>query len=307
MRSDVEFEGHGGVVLRGWYHRPAGAAAGAPVPGVVMAHGFSATKEMALDAYAEVFCAAGLAVLVYDHRCLGASDGEPRQVINPWAQARDYRYALGWLGAQPEVDRDRLGVWGSSFSGGEVLVLGAIDERIRAVVASVPFAGLGADHGDATARERRFAQLRDALVDLSGAGPADATTPPMGPLAVVHEPGQPEGTRAFLGQPESSEWFLEVGGRPGTRWQNQVWLRSAFGTEPAFDPAVAVPFLHAPVLFAVASHDTVASTDLALDAFARAPEPKELVMIDGHHFTAYSGPALVEAAAAARDFFLRHL
>ena len=65
-----------------------------PGPGVVMTHGFSATKEMALDRYAEVFEKAGLVVLVYDHRNLGASDGEPRQRINPWAQARDYRRAI---------------------------------------------------------------------------------------------------------------------------------------------------------------------------------------------------------------------
>ena len=183
MRTDIAFEGHGGIVLRGWLYLPEGASAAQPVPGVVMAHGFSATKEMALDAYAERFCAGGLAVLVYDHRHLGASEGEPRQVINPWAQARDYRYALGRLAAFDEVDRDRLGIWGSSFSGGQVLVLGAIDERVRAVVASVPFAGLGASYDDADDVARRFDALRDALVDLGGAGPADAGGPPMGPLA----------------------------------------------------------------------------------------------------------------------------
>ena len=307
MRRDIELEGHGGVTLRGWLYLPEGAGPTTPVPGVVMAHGFSATKEMALAAYAEAFCAGGLAVLVYDHRGLGASDGEPRQVINPWAQARDYRYALGWLAARPEVDRDRLGLWGSSFSGGEVLVLGAIDVRVRAVVASVPFAGLGTDCSDDAAVARRFAALRDALCDLSGRGPADSAEPPMGPLAVVRAPGQPEGTRVFLGQPDPSEWFRDGGGRAGSGGRNGVGLRAGFGTAPAFDPGVAVPFLRAPVLFAVASHDVVASTDVALDAFARAAEPKELVMIDGHHSPAYSGEALARSAAAACDFFVRHL
>ncbi len=305
MRTDVVFEGFGGVSLRGWLYLP--TTAGAPCAGVVMAHGFSATKEMALDAYATVFCEAGLAVLVYDHRCLGASDGEPRQVINPWAQARDYRYALGWLAARPEVDRDRIGLWGSSFSGGQVLVLGAVDDRVRAVVANVPFAGIGRDYADAVAVAVRFAALREALCDLSGAGPADSTAPPMGPLAVVHEPGESADTQVFLGQPESSEWFLAAGGAAGTGWQNQVWLRSIVGNEPAFDPGVAVAHLRAPVLFVVATQDIVASTEAAVAAFDRAPEPKELVMIEGHHFTPYSGPACVQASEAARDFFLRYL
>ncbi|MCP5065790.1 MAG: acetylxylan esterase, partial [bacterium] len=89
-RRDVEFEGHGGTLLRGWLYLPSGRS---PAPCVVMAHGLSASKEMALDRYAEVLCDAGMAVLVYDHRNLGASEGQPRQKINPWAQARDYSYA----------------------------------------------------------------------------------------------------------------------------------------------------------------------------------------------------------------------
>ena len=104
-RLDVEFTGHGGTILRGWLYRSSVAG---PAPGVVMTHGFSATREMALDGYARVFAEAGLCVLVYDHRNLGSSDGEPRQEVNPWAQARDYRYAIGWLGMLPEVDPERI-------------------------------------------------------------------------------------------------------------------------------------------------------------------------------------------------------
>ncbi len=139
MRTDVEFPGFGGVTLRGWLYQPEGADG--PAPALVMAHGFSATRHMGLAAFAEVFSTAGIAVLVYDHRCLGDSEGEPRQEINPWAQSRDYRYALSWLAQQPGIDPQRLGIWGSSFSGGEVLVVGAVDPRVKVVIANVPFAG----------------------------------------------------------------------------------------------------------------------------------------------------------------------
>ena len=67
-----------GTLLRGWWYAPETVA-----PAVAMAHGFSAVKEMALDRYAAVFREAGLGVLVYDHRNFGASDGEPRQEIEP--------------------------------------------------------------------------------------------------------------------------------------------------------------------------------------------------------------------------------
>ena len=79
-RTDVEFNAEG-TTLRGWLYHPDGAEETTPVPGIVMAHGFSAVKEMYLDSFAEVFAAAGLAALVFDNRNFGASDGEPRHSI----------------------------------------------------------------------------------------------------------------------------------------------------------------------------------------------------------------------------------
>ena len=107
-RLDIEFPAQDGTTLRGWLYLPHTGAA--PRPGIVMTHGFSATKEMALSSYADLLCAGGLAVLVYDHRCLGASDGEPRQLVDPWAQSRDYIAALDWLERQEGIDPTRLGV-----------------------------------------------------------------------------------------------------------------------------------------------------------------------------------------------------
>jgi uncharacterized protein len=135
MREDIEFDAEG-VTLRGWLYLPAGATG--PVPTVVMAHGFSAVKEMHLDSFAEAFTLGGLGALVFDNRNFGASDGEPRQEIDPWAQVRDYRHAITFAQTLAEVDPDRIGVWGSSYSGGHGLVLGAIDKRVKCVAVQVP-------------------------------------------------------------------------------------------------------------------------------------------------------------------------
>src|SRR2546423_5069376 len=132
MRHELEFDAEG-VTLRGWLYVPDGATG--PSPTVVMAHGYSAVKEMYLDAFAERFAAAGLCALVFDHRNFGASDGEPRQEIDPWAQIGDYRHAITYARTRAEVAGERIGVWGSSYSGGDVLVLRAIDRRIPGVVA----------------------------------------------------------------------------------------------------------------------------------------------------------------------------
>ena len=130
MRRDVAFDADG-TALRGWLYLPDGAAA--PVPAVVMAHGFAAVKEQGLDRYAEVFAAAGLGALVFDHRNFGASDGTPRQELDGVAQARDYRHAVTFARTLSEVDRDRIGVWGTSYSGGHALVVGGADRRGRCV------------------------------------------------------------------------------------------------------------------------------------------------------------------------------
>src|ERR687886_952595 len=135
MRKDVELQADG-PRLRGWLYTPDTGAG--PFPTVVMAHGFSAVKEMYLDRFAEVFAEAGLAALVFDNRNFGSSEGQPRFEIDPWAQVRDYRDAITYARSRPEVDRERIGVWGSSYSGGHVLVVGAIDRRLRCVVAQVP-------------------------------------------------------------------------------------------------------------------------------------------------------------------------
>ncbi|MEZ4216493.1 MAG: alpha/beta fold hydrolase [Myxococcota bacterium] len=297
---DVELAGFDGTRLRGELHRPRGDA---PFPAVVMTHGFSATAAMGLAPFARALCDAGIAVLVYDHRNLGRSDGEPRGEINPWAQMRDQRRALDWLAAREDVDAARLGVWGTSFSGGEALILAACDRRVRAVVANVPFAALAPSYPDADAR---FAATRDALLDESDDALSVRARVRTGPIAVVVEPGRE--MRAYLPQPESTEWFLASGARAGAGWRNEVDVVNAFGTDPSFDPGPCVEHVApTPVLFVVASEDRLAATALALAAFERAREPKRLVVIEGHHFAPYAGEALEVASGAARDHFVAHL
>jgi uncharacterized protein len=302
-RFDVEFPSHDGTTLRGWLYTPVDAV-GAPGPAVVMTHGFSATMAMALDHYAEVFAEGGLTVLVYDHHGLGASEGEPRQVIDPWLQARDYRAAITWVGARDDVDASRIGIWGSSFAGGVALVVGAVDRRVQAVVANVPWSGSpGVEYLETGVA---FAAMREALDDPDGPGTVSMRGEPAGPAAVVEEPG--ETLPAFLPQPESREWFLRVGRVPRSGWENRVWFGVPPAEAPAFDPGVAVGHVApTPLLMVVATDDNLAATDVALAAFERAGEPKSLELIEGHHFVPYDGEAFTSAATRARDFFIDSL
>jgi uncharacterized protein len=295
-RRDVEFDADG-VTLRGWFY-PAGTG-GAPAPAVIMAHGFSAVKEMYLDRFAEVFAAAGLNVLVFDNRNFGASDGEPRQEIDPWAQVRDYRNAITYAITLPEVDAGRVGIWGSSYSGGHVLVVSAIDRRVKAVVCQVPLIS-GHDNFRALVRADFIAGFREQF-DADRLDRFNGKPPVMVPV-VDEDPLAP----SALPTADSWQWFSETGRTRAPAWRNEVTLRSVeMFTE--YEPVTYLPYISpTPLLLVVARGDHLVPSELAIAAYEKAHEPKELVILPGGHFDAYT-VGFDASSGQARDWFVQHL
>lgn len=135
-QKDISFQTIDNVTLRGWLITPESAKG--KLPCLVMAHGWSALKEMDLDTFANHFVSKlPIACLVYDNRNFGASDGEPRYEIEPRVQQSDYSDAITYAQSLPEIDPDKIGIWGSSYSGGHVLYVGAVDRRVKAVLSQV--------------------------------------------------------------------------------------------------------------------------------------------------------------------------
>jgi fermentation-respiration switch protein FrsA (DUF1100 family) len=297
MRTDVEFKTEDGVALRGWLYVPDRAPG--PVPAVVMAHGFSAVKEMYLDRYAEAFAAGGLAALVFDNRGFGASDGQPRQHIDPWQQVRDYRDAITFTGTLTQVDATQIGVWGSSYSGGHVLVLGAIDRRVRCVVSQVP---LISGHRNARRLIRAdFIAVVQAQFDADRR--ARYTGQPRAMIAVVaQDPTAP----CALATPDSWQWFTETGKTRAPAWRNEVTLQSVeMFTE--YEPGAYLEWIApTPLMMVVAARDHLTVADEALAAYNHALEPKRLVLLPGGHFDAYVKD-FHTASGAACDWFRAHL
>src|SRR5918999_3633509 len=137
-RQSVAFDSEG-AVLRGFLY-PA-QRGDPPYPIVIMAHGTSATIPMVADRYAEVFAAAGVSALLYDHRNFGLSGGEPRQEINPWVQCRGFRDAITYEATIDDHDPARIALWGDSYSAGGVFLVAAADPRVQAVVGQCPVFG----------------------------------------------------------------------------------------------------------------------------------------------------------------------
>ncbi|RJP29893.1 MAG: alpha/beta fold hydrolase [Actinobacteria bacterium] len=134
-REDLAFDSRG-TRCAAWLYRPEGVE---KPPVVVMAHGFGAQRDFGLPAYAERFARRGMAVFLFDYRNFGASEGEPRNLVSNSRHLRDWEAALSCVRGLPGIDTGRMGLWGSSFSGGHVIVTAARDAGVSAIVSQVPF------------------------------------------------------------------------------------------------------------------------------------------------------------------------
>lgn len=297
MRRDIALKAEDGTALRGWHYLPDRRSD--RVPTIVMAHGFSAVKEMYLDKFAEVFAAAGLAAVVFDNRNFGDSEGAPRQEIDPWQQVRDYRDAITFAETLEETDPERIGIWGSSYSGSHVLVVGAIDRRVKCVASQVPLIS-----GHRNARRLIRADLWSAvrgMFENDRRNRYQGKSPAMIPV-VAEDPMAP----AALPTPDSWTWFTQTGRTRAPNWRNEVTLRSVeMFTE--YEPGAYIRFVSpTPLLLVVALKDHLTVADEALAAYEQALEPKRLVTLSGGHFDAYVAD-FDAASGAARDWFVQHL
>jgi fermentation-respiration switch protein FrsA (DUF1100 family) len=290
-RSDVSFPS-GSSECAAWLYRP---DAGGPRPLVVMAHGFSATRELGLEPYAERFRAAGLGVLLFDYRHFGASGGEPRQLLDIHRQHDDYHAAIARARRIDWVDPERIALFGSSFSGGHVVVVAAQDPRIAAVVAQCPF-----EDGIATAR----ALLGVNLLRLTAAGIRDQVGALRGrPPHYVPAVGEP-GTFAVMTTPDSRPGFDAI--LPAdTLWENRVAARIAlrFAT---YRPGTRARELRCPILFCVCDRDALAPAAATVKHALRAPLA-EVKHYPIGHFDIYVGEWHERAVADQAAFLTHHL
>jgi alpha-beta hydrolase superfamily lysophospholipase len=300
MYKAVEFLSEN-AILRGRLYT---CSTGEKLPIIIMAHGYSATIEgMVADRYAEAFCKAGFAVLLYDHRNLGISDGEPRQQINRWIQARGYRDAINFVTTLSEIDHSKVGLWGDSMSAGEVIVVAAIDDRVKAVIAQVP--ACGAELPPADPDGSLFKSITDTFLHGDVSGTPETT---VGPMPVVSF--DQESIASRLKPLTAYRWFIEYGGRYNTKWKNNV-THVEPNVPVAFNSVLCSPHIKAALLMVIAHDDEMEGANSAVSRYAYkiAPQPKKLVEVDGGHFGIIHYPSSLfdEASAAQIDFLNKQL
>jgi hypothetical protein len=245
-RQDISFQTSDNVTLRGWFYSPSASSPGEKLPCLVLSHGFSALKEMDLNTFADHFTQnLAMTCLVYDNRGFGDSDvasGQPRFEIVPSVQCADISDAITYAATRDEVDPDKIGIWGSSYSGGHVLYVGAVDRRVKVVMSQVPCVSgwenfyrlvrpdfaVGFNAGFAAGKSvsmimkgcfSRSEPLADKSFDTDRVSRAQGKEPGFVPV-VDADPLKP----SALPTPDSYEFFSSW--EKKSNWKNQVTLRT---------------------------------------------------------------------------------
>jgi pimeloyl-ACP methyl ester carboxylesterase len=290
-RTEVRFRS-GSEECGAWLYLPQAEGRSAAV---VLGHGLGAVKEMGLDAYAERFARAGYVALAFDYRHFGASGGAPRQLLDIKRQLADWAAAVAWVRERPEVEADRVAVFGSSFGGGHAILTAARDRRIAAAIAQCPFTdGLASSLtlGPVSTAKVTALAVRDLLAQLRGAEPVR--------VALAGRPG----SAALMATADAEPGYLALV-PPSLDFTNAVAARVALAIT-LHRPGRAARDVTAPILFSVCDRDTVAPARPTLRHARRAPRGEVLRYPVGH-FDIYKGDPFERAVTDQLAFLQRHV
>lgn len=288
IEENVEFYSSG-LRLSGILRRPDGDG---PFPGIVQGPGWLGLKDAQLyQPYHQAFVDNGLAVLIFDYRGFGDSDGD-RNSLSPRNQLDDLRAAASYLESRQDIESSALGAFGSGGTGGgNAVLLAALDDRIRCAVSQVPVA----DGRDWLKRMRREYEWQEFLQRIAEDRIRRATT---GEGEMVHP-------REDIMVPTPERRATSVKSDVDGRIPTKVPLAAAEEIME-YRPIDAAPGCSALMVVAV-ENDTVTPTDHAVALYEAAPEPKQLVL-QRHttHYAAYKqyGDVVIPRMV---DWFRTHL
>jgi len=292
IKQSIDFYSEG-CKLDGDLYLPDGLGADERRAGIVLCHGYTGVKDLYLPDNARVLCDAGYAVLAFDYKGWGKSEGQ-RDRLAPHSRVADVQAAMTCLGARPEVDAEKIGLYGTSYGGATVVWTAAIDRRARCVVSVV-----GVGHGG---RWMRSVRHPDEWADLLERSDADRTT--------RMRTGQSE--RAERGEillaDRQSAALAAAARRGNPNAINTLPLDFIDETLQFHAEWVVDKIAPRPVLFITSDDDRLVPPEESEHMYARAGEPKKLVVLKGYgHYEVYTEPAFSEVMAATLDWYREHL
>ena len=282
-----------GVRLVGDVYFPMDIESGERRAGIVLCHGYTGVKDLYLPDTARALTGEGYVVMTFDYKGWGDSGGS-RSRLAPYSRVADVQAAVTFLGTLPEVDPNRLGIYGTSYGGAIVVWVGAVDARVKCVVSVV---GIG--NG---ARWMRSVRRPDEWHDLRERAARDRVKRAL------------EGESEFVAReeillPDRQSAELAAAARRGNP--------AAVGRIPLeyvdetleFNPEWVVDRIAPrPILFITSDDDRLVPPDESRELYARSGEPKRLAVLRGYgHYEVYVEPAFGEVVRETLGWYRQHL
>ena len=294
-RREVRFDVKG-TTVSAWLFLPDSASS--PVPCIVMAHGLGGTRSMGLAAYAARYQQAGMAALAFDYRYNGDSEGDPRQLIWIRHQLEDYAAAIRYARGLKEIDPEKIALWGTSLSGGHVLVTAARDDRVACVAAQCPLL----DGTETAEAHMRHAGIRYVL-RMAAHGQRDLVRSWLGlsphRIPIVGKPG----TIALMANTDAWRAFAEMA---PDDFANEGCARIAIRIDK-YRPVNQLGKVNCPVLLQVGDQDMATPAKVVSRARRLLGQHAEVIHYPIDHFDFYRGENLEQAVNDQVRFFKSHL
>ena len=269
-------------------------------PALIIGHPFGAVKEQCAGLYAQEMAKRGFVTLAFDASYQGESGGMPRHTVSPDALVEDFSASVDWLGIQPFVDRECIGVIGICGSGGFSVCAASIDPRIRAL-ATVSMYDMGRATrnglGDAMTDEQRKAMFSEVAQQRWREAEGEEPRIRFGTPEQLPENAN-EVQKEFYGYYRNPERGLHPR-YLGTRYTSMATLTN-------FYPFAQIKEISPrPVLFIAG--ENAHSRYFSEDAYKQAGEPKELYVVpDANHVDLYDQTDKIPFDKLT-DFFGKHL
>lgn len=291
----------GGVNCAGDLYIPDDHPPGTRCPALVIGHGFSMVKEGLVDE-GGYFSRAGFITLAIDYRTFGESEGEPRGQLFPLNQSEDFSNAISYLQTRPDVDPNRIGIWGKSMGGAVVIYTAAVDQRVKAVVAHVPVVN-GRRWAQALRPSDQWLELLDKLNEdrrYRYETGASARVP------VLDRAGRGE-LCAMPADQDLLNYFAFARDNFKT-WRADIALESV----QKVIEFIPENFIHlisprAICIVATVGYDMIHPLEAILDVYRKANEPKKLVQMPYNQLQLYTEPMQSEAMGHVIGWFNQYL
>ncbi len=278
-REKVTFSNRYGITLTGDLYLPKNRGE-EKLAAIAVSGPYGAVKEQSSGLYANELAQRGFAVVAFDPSFTGESGGEPRNVASPDINSEDFSAAIDFLGIQPFVDREKVGIMGICGFGGMGLNATAADKRVKAIaVASMYDMSRVTSMGyfDSMTAEQRSGMLeqlgQQRWKDAEAGKPAYGTQ------------GLPEADQLTGNEPEFVQGYVnyyktERGFHPRSINSNGAWTATN-----------ALSFMNMPLMtyiseisprpILIIAGEKAHSRYFSEDAYKAANEPKELMIIPG--------------------------